>query len=132
MEADCFWRAQGDALLAAISAPLGTKIDGVASQVAAVATRVEVDERQVVATNRTVETQGAQLSALDLRLSILEKGKAAPPQQGGDSGFCGGPDPWQLYGRRVSINAAAGSAASSGGGRPESVNSVSAFSATGE
>ena len=59
--------AQGYALLAAINASLGVKIDGVSSQVAAVANRVEVVEKQVVATNRTVEHQGAQLTSLDLR-----------------------------------------------------------------
>ena len=102
-----------------------------ASQVVAVACRVEVAERQATATNRTVATHGAQLSALDLRLSTLEKEKDGPPQ-GGDNGFCGGPDPWRQYGRRVQTSAAAGHAASSGGGRPESVGSVSAFSPTGE
>ena len=125
--------AQGDAFWAAINASLGAKIDGVAVQVTGVASRVEIVERQVVATNRTVETQGAQLNALDLGLTSLERGRpAATP--GGDSGFCGGPDTWRQFGRVAATNAAAGSAASSGG-RPESVASgggASAFSATDE
>ena len=120
-----------DALLAAINASLGVKIDGVSSQVAAVASRVEVVERQVTATNRTVEHQGAQLTALDLRISSLERGKSSNAD-----GFCGGPDPWQRFGRSAQPIAAVGSAAaSSGGGRPESIASggaTSAFSATGD
>ena len=123
--------AQVDALLAAINASLGVKIDGVSSQVAAVASRVEVVEKQLVATNRSVEHQGAQLTSLDLRISTLERGKTAA----GSDGFCGGADPWQRFNRATQPIASGGSAAaSSGGGRPESVASggaMSAFSATG-
>jgi hypothetical protein len=128
--------AQGDALLAAINASLGSKIDGVSSQVAAVAGRVEVVERQLVATNRSVEHQGAQLSQLDLRITTLERGKTPA----GSDGFCGGADPWVRF-DRTRLNAAptfnmqGGSGAASSGGRPESVASGSAvsgaFSATG-
>ena len=129
--------AQGDALLAAINASLGSKIDGVSQQVAAVAGRVEVVEKQLVATNRSVEHQGAQLSQLDLRITTLERGKTTP---GGADGFCGGADPWQRF-DRSRLNAAptynmqGGGGAASSGGRPESVASGSAvsgaFSATG-
>jgi hypothetical protein len=138
--------AQGDALLAAINASLGAKIDGVSSQVAGVASRVEVVENQLISTNRAVEHQGAQLTSLDLRTSTLERGKTAT----GADGFCGGADPWQRFNRtaqptyqpQVGGGAASnyqlhagGSAAASSGGRPESVASggaTSAFSATGE
>jgi hypothetical protein len=115
---------------------LGVKIDGVSSQVAAVASRVEVVEKQLISTNRAAEHQGAQLSSLDLRITILERGKTA----GRTDGFCGGAEPWQSFSvvsaqPNFSPQFAGGSAAtSSGGGRPESVASggaTSAFSATG-
>ena len=131
--------AQGDALLAAINASLGTKIDGVSHQVAAVAGRVEVVEKQLTATNRAVEHQGAQLTSLALRISTLERGKTTTAA--GADGFCGGADPWQRFNRAGQTAApsyqmhAGGSAAASSGGRPESVASggaTSAFSATGE
>ena len=70
--------AQGDALLAAINASLGVKIDGVSSQVAAVANRVEVVEKQVVATNRTVEHQGAFLRSSEAKRLLATVPVAAP------------------------------------------------------
>ena len=135
VESEMALGAQGDALLAALNASLGGKIDGVSTQVAAVAGRVEGLERTTAATNRTVESQGAQLSALDLRMSKMERGQQGGSRPG-SSGFCGGPDPWlgSSFGHGPALNASTsrpGGSSVGGGssnGRPESVFSGGAGS----
>ena len=64
---------EGDALLAAINASMGVKINNVSTQVSQVAARVDIDERTVNAVNRTVESQPAQLNQFDPRIGALEK-----------------------------------------------------------
>ena len=89
-------------------------------------------EHQAQATNHTVESQGAQLSAMDLRIGAVAKAKPTTPSL--STGFCGDPDPWQSYGRSgaaaTGANPSNMSLAGSSTRRPESIGS--AFSAIGD